>query len=580
MHLTGRMDASGASTPQSGLARLARVIERAKAGAPGVSLLVDNGDLIQGTPLALTSAEFERSGQHPLAEFLNAVGYDVIGLGNHDFDFGLAYLEHLAKQYDFPVLSANATGVTGVLPRCVIERTILADDGQAYPVRIGVTSALPQQTAEWSAFTLRGAVAFEDPLTALEREVAALRAEGADLVVIAAHGGLEAVPDLHMTENFALGACDLEGVDAVISGHLHQCHPDPGVTVTYEGETPRVMPGHGAAHLGCIDLDLSWDGERWTVDGSKAQLLGVDGAEVLPDLIRILEPLDVVTSKRASRPITSTDVHLHSFFAMLQSSAGIGLVADAMLRGMDRLHMPDDWRDLPQLAAIAPILTGGLAGPDQFFDFPPGPLPFAATEALFPYEDVLTAKKMTGADLRIWLDRAAAIFWPLGKQSNGTCPLLHPQMPGFCFDMISGLTVRIDPTRPARFGPGGALLDPNASRIAVLDWQGQPVQDDDTFVVCMSSYRVSGGGGYPLVGTSPANDPGGPQIRTLVREALSTRDRIAPKPIDWSLVPDLGVTAVMETSPRAAHILHEIADFRPEVESVTSAGFLRLRLHL
>lgn len=577
MHLSGGSETTGEPTPQSGLARLARLIDAARKSAPGASLLVDNGDLLQGTPLAVTCRDFPRAQRHPLAAFLEAVGYDALGLGNHDFDFGPDYLAHFIAEMHCPVLSANARGVPGLKSRCLLPCTLPLEQGGSATLQVGVTSALPLQTAQWAGSALGADVSIDEPLAAIEQQVAALREEGADLVLVAAHGGLDPVPEPRGSEHFAGAVRKLPGVGAVIAGHLHMAIADAGDA---EQVAPCVMPSYGAAHLGCIDLVLAQDASGWHVQAAEARLLEVGGAEPLPELLSILEPLRSQTAARVVKPIARTDVHLHSYFAMLQSSAAVALVAEAMMDGLERMALPDDWADLPKLAAIAPILVGGRGGPDQFCDVRPGPVSLAATEALFPYEDVLTARRMSGADLRLWLDRAAAIYGALDDADDGNGALLHPQMPGFCFDMIHGLTVRIDPTRPARFSPKGAELDPGASRLTCLEWQGRPVQDTDHFVLGLSSYRSGGGGNYPDVGIRLPSGSEGPQIRRLVCDVLDARKTVAPAPLDWAIEPGLGVSATIDTSPQAAEFLDDIAKFSPEIERVTAAGFLRLRVHL
>ena len=250
-----------------------------------------------------------------------------------------------------------------------------------------------------------------------------------------------------------------------------------------------------------------------------------------------------------------------------------------MLSGLDKMDLPADWRDLPRLAAAAPTMTGGRAGPDQYVNIPAGPVPYAAIETLFSFEDVLRAKRLSGRDLREWLERAAAIYSMLDGQ-GGIPFLLQSEMPGFCFDMIRGLSVRIDPTRQARYDASGNCVAPNAGRVVDVRWNNAPLRDEDMFVLAMNSFRFEGGGGFPNVGTALPDHVHGPQIRSLLHDLCRSKPNLRPQPLDWQLEPGLGCDVLFDTSPQALDLLDELACFAPEVVSVTAEGFLQLRLSL
>ena len=575
MNLSGFSETTGLPTPQSGLARLARVIEKARKEAVGAVLLIDNGDLLQGTPMAQTALDTSDVTENPIVLMTQALGFDAFGLGNHDFDFGQTYLEQLIAALPGPTLSANTHGVAGVKRRVIIDCEGVDQAGAPFTLRVGLTSALPEQTGQWTAFLLSGSAEFTEPVAAVKAQVSALKAEGADIVVVAAHGGLDAVPEPSGSENFAHAIRKMPGVDAVIAGHPHQRVPLPGSVALGEA---CVMPGYGADHLGCIDLHLERHAKGWCVTSKEASLLAIDGAEPVPELTALLAPARAATSQRLAQQITTSNVTMHSFFSMVKPCPGMGLLADAMISGLDRMELPCEWQDLPKLAAVAPALSGGRAGPDQYVNIPAGPVTYLAIESLFPFEDVLCAKRLSGRDLREWLERSVAIYADLTGPHDTPPFLLQFDMPGFCFDMIAGLSVQIDPTRPARYDAVGNCISPLAQRIVDVRWQGAPLRDDDLFVLAMSSFRFDGGGRFPDVGTSLPKRVHGPPIRTLLHDLCEASSVIQTKPPDWGFVPDLGIDVLYSTSPQALDMLDTLAVFSPEVVRVTSKGFLQLQL--
>lgn len=582
MHLSGFDDTT--QKPSTGLARLAPLIREQRSNAPDVALLVDNGDALQGTPLALAAHEGNWDETHPLATVMRSVGYDVMGLGNHDFDLGVSYLEAICGTLPCPVLSANTQGLSGIHDRVILTQDLSCDDGIMRPIRIGVTSALPSQTGEWIAHVLEDLVQFDEPLDSLKRAVEALKSDGADLILVLAHGGFEL--NEKDTENFARGAAQIVGVDAIIAGHAHLVFPncETPSTADFNCETghvngrPCVMPGFGANCLGQIDLDLVLDATGiWKVAHSTADILFPDPASIDEDILDRLTPARAALAAKGADIIGETKSHLHSYFAMLRPNPLFGLLGQAMVDALDGLGLPANVSDLPRLAAIAPTISGGRAGSGQYVDIAPGPVRRQALGNLCPYEDVLVAKVVSGADLRLHLERAAAIFTPLQKGS-GPQVLLDWDMPCFCFDMIFGLSVEIDPGQRPSFSAIGAEIDPQAHRITKMDWQGQPVADEMQFLLAMTSYRASGGGGYPNGGTLVQLAQPAPSFREVIKTALAGSFSGAQP--DWRLRSQNGHEVVYETSPQAADHLDDIAEFMPEQLGLTPEGFLRLKLRL
>ncbi|TNF58752.1 MAG: hypothetical protein EP307_11690, partial [Rhodobacteraceae bacterium] len=327
LHMTLRGFDHYADAPADGvgLTRLATLIRAARAEVPEApTLLVDNGDCLQGTPMdtpALTET------RHPLMQAFEALGYDAIGLGNHDFNFGLDVLDLVLGDAACPVLCSNARRTDGgpfaAQPGVIVTR----DTGQG-PLRIGLLSVLPPQTAMWDAEILQGRLAVEDMVPAAARSAAALRARGADLVIALAHTGLGEARAVPGQENALIPLAGLEGIDALIGGHTHMLLPDGDGGDAVSGK-PVAMPGAGGSHLAVIDLDLARDGDTWRVARSDSHLRARLGVAEDPELLAISDRVHARTRRLLTRPIGQSPWPLHSYFSLVAPSAALAVVAKA-----------------------------------------------------------------------------------------------------------------------------------------------------------------------------------------------------------------------------------------------------------
>ncbi|MBZ0123480.1 MAG: metallophosphoesterase, partial [Roseovarius sp.] len=241
--------ASGRDIAAYGLARTASLIARARHEARGGCLLVDNGDFLQGTPLSDLHDIAGEDGRHPVIAAMNRLQYDAATLGNHEFNFGLPALRAALEQAAFPVICANALvrrgarvaeDVTLLPPSVLIERELSDRTGARHRLRIGLLGLLPPQIMAWDRFHLARELCARDMMETAAARVPMLRAEGADLVVLLAHTGLETGAPGAEAENAALSLARLPGVDAIVAGHSHEVFPDPAAPVRGDGADHRA----------------------------------------------------------------------------------------------------------------------------------------------------------------------------------------------------------------------------------------------------------------------------------------------------------------------------------------------------
>jgi 2',3'-cyclic-nucleotide 2'-phosphodiesterase/3'-nucleotidase len=588
--------------PSVGLDCVATLLAAARAEVAD-SILVDCGDVLQGSPLADWVA-FQRGLKpgdvHPAFAAMDLLGYDAGTLGNHEFDYGLDFLDICLAKAPFPFVSTNLSRVDGspyVSRSLILERRLGGIAGAAgVPIRIGLLGFLPPQTMIWDKGYLEGQVLIDDIVASAEDAVPALREAGADIVVVLSHSGIVREDDpLRTSENAALALARIEGIDAIVSGHQHLVFPGPdfagipGVDTTAGTllGVPSVMAGFWGSHLGIIDLTLAHDDAGWHVEGARSEVRPIarrdaDGVSSLAApaaaIDAVIEEAHQATRRYVAQPIGETTRRIASHWARIADDAGVQIVNAAQADHARAFLAGTSDETLPLLSASAPYRTGGRAGPDAYVDIPAGPITLRSAADLYPHPNQVVAVRIDGAALRDWLEFSAGLFNRIDPASTAPQPLIDPTFPIANFDVIDGVSYRIDVTQPRRFDPDGRVADAGASRIRDLSWNLAPVGDDDLFVVVTNNFRVAGGGNVPGM-------PGATQIfvsPNLTRDVLTrwifeqgTIDPVADH--NWSIVPlPDTVVATYETAPAGAGTVPRGINATPI--GPTPEGFMRFRV--
>ncbi len=591
-----------------GLARTASLIATARGEAAN-SVLVDNGDYLQGSPMGdrLAARGLEPGAMHPVIAAMNALGYDAGTLGNHEFDFGAGFLEAVNAGAPHPVVCANLARRLGASPRedllavppfAILEREVEDGAGAVHRLRLGVTGVLPPQVMVWNREHLEGRFIARDMGEAARAWVPALREAGADLVLALCHTGIAAASETAGMENAALALAAIPGIDAVVAGHQHRVFP--GADFAGEGidaaagrleGTPAVMPGAFGAHLGVIDLMLELTDGDWRVVRTEACTRpiaerGDHGVTALvrdaPAIIEATEAAHTATLRHIRAEIGRTTVALHSYFALVSVDPCRAVVAEAQRRALRPVLRGTAFADLPLLSAAAPFRAGGRAGPEAYTDVPAGPLSLRSLADLYPFPNPAQAVLVSGAELHEWLERAAGVFRRIERVAADQ-ELIDPAFPAFNFDAIDGVSYAVDVTAPARYDREGVIAEPDAHRIVDLRFGGVAVAPRDRFVVATSSYRAGGGGAFPgadgtsIVATAPESI--GDAVLRYVAQAGPLAPAIAGP---WRVAPAGGARVLFDTGRGAAAHVEAVRARGLVIEPAGPGprGFARYRLRL
>ena len=559
-----------------GLAKTASLIETARREVAN-TLLFDNGDIIQGSPLgdyAASAMGLKRGDIHPMIAAMNALGYCACSIGNHEFNYGLDFLDIALAGAAFPALSCNILRPDGALvfkPWLVLEPTLRDDAGAEHRLRIGVIGFTPPQIVQWDESHLQGRATTIGIVEAARVHLPSLRAQGVDLVVALCHSGISRKPPPQPgEENAALALAALGGIDAMILGHQHLLLPGADFAGVEGVDTvngalhgvPACMPGFWGSHLGVIDLALEAGADGWRVASSTVSARPIyrrEGETVVPlapaqdKILAAAQAAHEATLAYVRAPVGDIAAPLNSYFAMVADDPSVQIVNAAQIWYVERLA-PPALADLPILSAAAPFKSGGRGGPDYYTDVPAGPIAIKNVADLYLYPNALRAVKIDGATLAEWLERSAGAFLRIDPELTSEQPLLDPAFPAYNFDVIDGVTYRIDVTQPSRYDLDGKLVAPAARRIRDLAFHGAPVEPRQPFIVVTNTYRASGGGGFPgCDGSTVVFEAPDANSDAIARYIVETR-HIEPKSAgSWRFVPwPAHVVATFLTSPAAA----------------------------
>lgn len=566
-----------------GLMGLADVIGEIRRTEPN-TLLLDNGDCLQGNPIGNYLRDDAMAHQHPMVTLMNALQYDGATLGNHEFDFGLAYLHKAIEDWHHPVTSANietAAGTPWLAPYLLLNRSITLDNGESQPITIGVIGAVPPQVMLWNHKVLsedpHEHLVVKDITAAITHYVTEMKAKGADLIIALSHSGISERPYQTGAENSAAYIAEIEGVDAIVAGHAH------GVMAETIGSraVPVVMPGAFGQYLGCFNVALSHDESGWHVDHIAPDMIDNDGqGDENHSLFPLVAREHKLTLARMNDPIGHNVTQFSSAMSLVKDDACIELVARAQFWYGEKLLASLDVEPRPLLSAVPAFKVGGRKNaPHDFTWIEPGILTFKNVADLYPFNNQLAILRINGRDLREWLECANSIYFAIDDQLHGTAqPLINwSKHRGYNRDVIKGIEYTVDVQQPRRYNGECRLVNDAAQRIVDLTHQGAPIKDNDEFFLITNQYRAYAGK-FPGSGEHAVVTLSTDELPTIIAEYLSHQvaqeGAISVTPsVNWQL--ECRAKVRYETAPdhKAAQYIQTYAPTWRRCHSLDEDGF-------
>ena len=595
-------------TEKFGLVRTASLINAARGEAMN-SVLVDNGDLIQGSPLGdYMAARGLKDGEiHPVYKALNTLDYAVGNLGNHEFNYGLDYLHKALAGAKFPYVNANIidtkTNKPLFTPYLIKETEVKDKEGKTQTLRIGYIGFVPPQIMTWDKANLDGKVTVQDITETAKHYVPEMRKQGADLVVIVAHSGLSSDPYHAMAENSVYYLSEVPGVDAILFGHAHAVFPGKdfadikGADIekgTLNG-IPAVMPGMWGDHLGVVDLVLNNDSGTWKVTSSKAEARPIYDSVAKKSLaaedeklVKVLEHDHNGTREFVSKPIGKSADNMYSYLALVQDDPTVQVVNNAQRAYVEKFIQGDpDLASLPVLSAAAPFKVGGRKNdPASFVEVEKGQLTFRNAADLYLYPNTLVVVKASGKEVKEWLECSAGQFNQIDVNSSKPQSIINwDGFRTYNFDVIDGVDYQIDVSQPPRYDGECQMVNPKAERIKGLTFKGKPIDPNATFLVATNNYRAYGGK-FAGTGDSHIAFASPDENRSVLANWISAQKEIHPAADNnWRLAPIQSKQKLdvrFETSPgeKAAAFIKEKAQYPMQNVGSDDIGFALYQLDL
>ncbi|MGW5604716.1 bifunctional metallophosphatase/5'-nucleotidase [Streptomyces sp. NPDC003753] len=518
-----------------GLARISTLVNQVREEKGHCNtLLLDAGDTIQGTPLTYYYAKVdpitaEGGPVHPMARAMNAIGYDAVALGNHEFNYGIETLRKFEAQCDFPLLGANALDAKTQRPAFppYFMKTFRVPG--APPVKVAVLGLTNPGIAIWDKAYVQGRLTFPGLEEQAAKWVPRLRSMGADVVVVSAHSGASGTSSygdqVPYVENAAANvARQVPGIDAILVGHAHVEIPELRVTNERTGQTVVLSePLCYAERLTLFDIDLVFDKGRWEVESVSASLRNSNTVADDPKITKLLSDAHAAVVTYVNQVVGKATQTLTTVEARYKDAPIIDLITRVQEDVVRAALVATEFASLPVIAQASPF--------SRTSEIPAGDVTIRDLSSLYVYDNTLVAKLMTGAQLRAYLEYSAEYFVRTAADAPVDVEKLTNAggRPDYNYDYVSGLAYDIDIAQPA------------GSRIRNLSFDGAALDDGQQFVLAVNNYRANGGGAFPYVASARELWSESTEIRTRIAEWVTAKGVLDPKDfasVDWRLTRD------------------------------------------
>lgn len=543
-----------------GFAKTATLIKKAKEEAKN-SLLFDNGDLIQGSPMGDYIAKVNqlKNGEtHPVYKAMNLMGYDAGNLGNHEFNYGLDFLDRTLKGAKFPYVNANVyiddatDDKNAFTPYVILDKEVTDEDGEKHTIKVGVIGFVPPQITQWDAPRIGGKVIAKDIIETANKFVPEMKQKGADLIVAIPHSGIDVNANGKNEENAVYNLSKVEGIDAILFGHSHATFPSS----KYQGlagadlekgtlnGVATVQAGMWGDNLGLIDMTIEKDAQgKWAIKDTKSSTRQIfvketAGNKSLADADQAV--VDAVKHEHAATieymkgELGKATAPINSYFSQIKDNEAIQVLNAAQKWYTEKAIQGTEFEKLPVLSAAAPFKAGTRDNPNYYTNVPKGSLQIKNAADLYLYDNnTLQAIVVTGAQLKEWLEMSAGQFNQIKTDTKDEQNIVNGDYRSYNFDVIDGVTYEVDVTKPAKYDASGKVLNETSSRIVNLQFQGKDVDPAQKFVVATNDYRASGT--FPGVKGSEIIVKAPESSRDVVSAYVVEKKIIDPTPdMNWS----------------------------------------------
>ncbi|MFF3679315.1 bifunctional metallophosphatase/5'-nucleotidase [Streptomyces sp. NPDC002120] len=515
-----------------GLAKISTLVNqvRAEKGRRN-TLLIDAGDTIQGTQLSYYYAKVDpitarRGPVHPMAQAMNAIGYDAAALGNHEFNYGIPVLRKFEEQCDFPLLGANALDAKTLRPAFAPYSMHRLRTPCGRDVKVAVLGLTNPGIAIWDKANVQGRMTFPGLEEQAAKYVPKLRSMGADVVIVSAHSGSSGTSSYgdqlpHIENAAGLMAEQVPGIDAILVGHAHTEIPEYRVKNKATGKDVVLSePLKWGQRLTLFDFELTWVKGRWSVAKVAAKVLNSNTVAEDPKITGLLSDEHRKVVAYVNQVIGTSTQAMSSADGPVKDVAIIDLINHVQAETVRAALAGTEWAALPVLSQASCFSRTAA--------IPAGQVTMKDAAGLYPFENTMEARLLTGAQLKDYLEFSARYFVRTAPgDAVDPAKLTNAEsIPDYNYDAVYGLAYDIDIAQPA------------GSRITGLTFQGKAVDPAAQFVFAVNNYRASGGGNFPHVSQAKQLWSNSDEIRNTIIQWVKAKGTIDPAQfasVDWRL---------------------------------------------
>jgi 2',3'-cyclic-nucleotide 2'-phosphodiesterase / 3'-nucleotidase len=584
-----------------GLTKAATLINQARAEVKN-SLLFDNGDTIQGSPIGdyVVNKNLMTEGYvHPVIRAMNLMNYDAQTVGNHEFNYGLDFMNETLNDAKHPIVNANVYDAATNKPYFnngkqfeILTREVEDADGEKHTIKVGVTGFVPPDIMKWDAKHLEGKLVVKDIIESANEVIPQMKAAGADVIVVLAHSGIADYDQNGQLKQYATGAenagyylSQVAGIDAILTGHQHLQFPNAAKPSFKDGNgidntkgtingVPTLMPGNWGNNIGLIDLTIELVDGKWVVKDGGASLRSITTGTVetnkaMEEAVKAEHDATILYMNETVGQLTG---NMNTYFSLVKDNASMEIVNRAQTWYIEKALKGTEYANLPILSAAAPF-KAGRGSADNYTNVEAGNITIRNIADLYLYDNnVVHALKVNGSDIKEWLEWSAGQFNQIDPGKKEPQNIINTNFPTYNYDVIDGVTYQVDVTQPSKYDKDGKVINADANRIKKLMFNGKEVTPEMEFIVATNDYRSAGvffnKGMAKTIFKAPDSN------RQVVSDYVAEKKVIeAEVNNNWSFKPiNSGVTVTFPSNVKGADFLSGYPDIT-YTKQVDSSGF-------
>ncbi|HNR63296.1 MAG TPA: 5'-nucleotidase C-terminal domain-containing protein [Thermotogota bacterium] len=489
-----------------GLAKIQTLVKQLKNQDPDL-ILIDNGDLIQGTPFAYYHVKKDPTAPNPMIQALNLMGFHASVIGNHEFNYGMGILNKASSEADFPLLSANVVRRFSKTPYFEPYRIITVKG-----VRIGILGLTTKYIPNWEDVRNILDVDFLDPVETAKVYVPHLREkEKVDVVIVSYHGGFErdiltGKPTEELSgENQGYQLLEeVEGIDLLLTGHQHR-----SIAGFCQG-VPVLQPSNWGQMVGKAEIKLDNTEKRWVIVSKSVELISTKGVPADEEVLALVRTVEESTQKWLDTPI---GIAKGDFSVVDPLITRMG--DNALLEFINKVQMMVSGAKISSTALFTNDIKGWGSGPVSLRD----------VNAVYIYANTLKVIRVSGQDIKSALERCASYFTIQDGKIAVNESWVSPKPQHYNYDVWEGIDYTIDVSKPI------------GERVVQLEFEGKPLQMDGEYEVVLNNYRAGGGGNYPMFQGKPVVKDIMMEVAELLSDYILTMGEIeATVDSNWKVI--------------------------------------------